>query len=549
MSTPSTRTPSARTPSTKTRSTSRVARLASGLVAALLVLAGCSAGPSTTGASSSGPLTTLTVAMGSAISTLSVNQQAGIANYQIADLVQQGLVGLDSQGKLVPALAQSWSSTDNKVWKFSIRQDAKFSDGTPVTTDDILFSINLARDPKKSPGVSTYWPSYITSIAKTGPWEITFTLDSPHSGFGAEVSNAGGLFVTSKDFYEKAKNFGSATDLVLGTGPYKVTKFDPSSGVTLAKNTYYPDENPGPATVQINFITDDSTRLVAFQKGDADVSLSVPLDQASQWAATPGSSLSYYSDRSYQGLTFDPNVAPFTDIHVRRAVAHAIDRQGIVDGLLKGRGQVATGIDAPEQLASLEGLDAAKAAVKTLPTTDFDLTQAKAELAKSSVPNGFKTTLTYPTGYPTVGKASLSIAENLSKIGVTVNVKEIPLDQWLSEVGNGKYGLSWMVYLPTTPTPNEISSWLLAAGGKGANPANWSDPAVAKQVAAIPTITDKQKQLDAIMKVTATALDQQIYAPVYWGEAAVAARKGITVSSFGPFTLQTNWAAAFSQAE
>lgn len=539
--------------STMALQTSRRSLVALAASALIVVTSGCApaAKPAitTTAPVAAGQaLDTLTVALGSQIGTLSVNQQAGIANYQVAALVQEGLLGLDNEGKLVPALAESWDGTGGKVWKFEIRKDAKFSDGTPLTVSDILFSIEVARDPKKSPGVSTYWPSYITSVKQTGEWEITITLDAPHITFGAEVSNAGGLFVTSKAFYTKAKNYGSATDLILGTGPYKVTEFDPSSHVSLERTDTWWSQNTGPKTVRIDFISDDATRLVAFRQGQADVSLTVPLDQAEQWAAVEGAGVQYYDDRSYQGLTFDPNVAPFTDIHVRKAVAHAIDSDGIVTGILKGKATAATGIDSPQQLASLVGLEAARAGVKALPAASYSLDQAKAELAQSGQPNGFSTTLTYPTGYAAVGKASLAIAASLAKVGITVDVKEIPLDQWLSEVGNGKQGVSWMIYLPTTSTPNEISSWLLAADGKGANPANWSDPAVAKQVAAISTLADKQEQFDAILKATSAALDQGIYAPVYWGQAAIATRKGVVAGNFGSFTLQTNWAAAFTQA-
>lgn len=538
------------TPSPRRARKTLVAVAVSLMATALLAVTGCTTGQTPAGGGSAAPgapLENLKVATASQLGTLSVNQEAGIANYQIAALFQEGLLGLDNSGALVPALAESWTQTDNKVWKFEIRKDAKFSDGTPVTVDDILFSIKIARDAKKSPGVSVYWPTNITSVKQTGDWEITFTLDAPNNAFGADVSNAGGLFVTSQAFYEKAKSYGSATDLIVGSGPYKVTEFDPTSHVSLAKNENYWGTNDGPATVRIDFITDDATRQVAFQQGQADVALGVPLDQSDQWG-TNGAAVQFYSDRSYQGLTFDPNVAPFDDIHVRNAIAMAVDKSGIVTGILKGKAEAATGIDSPEQLAPLVGLDAAKAGVAKLPAAAYSLDDAKAELAQSSHADGFTTTLTYPTGYPSVGKASLAIADSLSKIGITMEVKEVTLDTWLNDLGNGKAGLEWMIYLPTTSIPNEISSWLLAASGPGANPANWTDEKLAAQVAAINSIDDKQKQFDEIMATTSVALEQSIYAPVYWGQAALATRKGVVANDFGSYTLQTNWAAAFTQS-
>lgn len=530
-------------------------RAAAVLTVAALAVSACSSAPeppagsqqpSATGESGAA-VESLTIGYASQLGTLSVNQEAGIANYHVAALFQQGLLGLDDQGNLVPALAESWDSTDGTTWVFTIRQGVTFHDGTTLTVADILHSIEVARDPQQSPGVSTYWPDYIATVEQTGDWEVTITLEGAHPSFGAEVSNAGGLFVTSKAFAESAKNPGSPTDLLVGTGPYRVTEFDPASHVSLERFDDYWGENPGPAQLRIDFITDDATRLLAFSDGSIQASLSVPLEQAAQWSALPGAQVQFFSDRSWQGLMIDTTVKPFDDLHVRNAVAHAIDRTGIVDGILDGHATAATGIDSPEQLAPLADLATVQQAVAGLPVAAYSLEEAQRELAASAVPEGFTTKLTYPTGYPAVGKASLAIADSLGKIGITVEVTEIPLEQWLGEIAAGN-GLGWMIYGPTTPTPNEITSWLLAADGPGANPANWTDAEVAALNAGIGTITEPQAKLDAILKATGAAIEQRIYLPVYWGQAAVATGDGISATEFSPYTLLTNWAAAFSAA-
>ena len=514
---------------------------------AVLMVSACGAqGQVNQAQTATSPLEELKVGSGSAVSTLSVNQEAGSANYQLAALYQEGLLSLDVNGKLKPALAESWESKDNKTWVFNLRKGVKFHDGTNLTADDVVFSLNLARDAKKSPGLSVYFPSYVKDIKATSDSQITITLDTPHSDFGQQVSNSGGGFITSKKFYESAKNYGSSSDLIVGTGPYKVTEFDPSSHVTLEKFNDYWGKNDGPKKVTVQFITDDATRLLAFQDGKIDVSLSVPITQIDQWTKS-GAKATYYADRSYKGLTFDQGVAPFDDVNVRKAVAYALDKEGVVDGVLKGHGTAATGIDSPDQLAGWVGLDKAKEEVAKLPALNYDLDKAKAALKASKVPNGFTTTLTYPTGYPEVGQASLALADSLKKIGITLNVKEQPLEQWLSEVGNGKQGVAWMIYNPTTAQPNEITTWLFAADGAGANPANWSDKQVAAKTAEIGTLTDKQKQFDDTLDNTATALKQVIYAPGWWGQAAVVAKSGIQTNTLGSYTFATNWAASFAK--
>ncbi len=516
----------------------------------LLTLSGCggssdvssSAGSSS---ASAGMLEQVTLGSSSAISTLSVNQEAGSANYQIAALFQEGLTGLDAEGNTIPALATEWKTEDNLTWVFDLRENVKLHNGETLTADDIVFSINTARDAALSPGLSTYWPDYVESAEKTGDNQVTITLSSESADFDTQVSNASGLFVTSEAFWDEAgSDYGSSKSLIVGTGPYKVTEFDSSSHVTLERFEDWWGDTEGPQTVRIDFIPEDSTRLLAFQDGSIDVSLNVPVTNVDEWEQN--GTISTYSDRSYYGLTFDPTVAPFDDEHVRRAVAYALDKESIVSGILKGYGTVATGIDAPEQLAGWAGsVEKAEKLVADLGALEFDLEKAKAELAKSSQAGGFSTTLTYPTGYAAVGQASLALAQSLEEIGIELEVNEITLDQWLSEVGNGEQGVAWMIYNPTTSTPNEITSWLLAAGGVGANPANWTDDDVAEKTDSIYALTDDEERLDIVLETTKVALEQAIYAPAWWGQALVATKEGVTFKNSGSYWLATPWADEF----
>lgn len=518
----------------------------------LITLTGCGRTDTQSGsgsAASGSTLSKVTLGSGSAISTLSVNQEAGSANYQIAALFQEGLTGLDANGKTVPALAREWHTDDNLTWVFDLRDDVTFHDGTKLTADDVTFSIKTAMDPTLSPGLSTYWPDYVEDAQKTGDSQVTITLSSPHADFDTEVSNTAGLFVTSKAFWDSVgSDYGSSKGLILGTGPYQVTEFDSASHVTLKRYDDWWGENKGPETVRIDFIPEDSTRLLAFQDGSIDASLTVPVANVDEWKQD-GSTISTYSDRSYYGLTFDPTVQPFDDVHVRRAVAYALDKESIVSGILKGYGSVATGIDAPEQLAGWAGsAKRARKLVKDLGALDFDLKKAKSELKQSSQADGFSTTLTYPTGYAAVGQASLALAQQLKKIGIDVDVKEITLDQWLSEVGNGEQGVAWMIYNPTTANPNEITSWLLAASGTGANPANWTDEDVAAKTESLGTLTDDKERLDIVLETTKAALEQAIYAPAWWGQALVATKDGIAFKGSGTYWLATPWASEFTRA-
>jgi peptide/nickel transport system substrate-binding protein len=508
-----------------------------------LALAACAPASTSGGAtaSSSSSQDTVTVALAGSISTLDVGQEAGILNYEVATVTSEGLLGVDENGELVPALAESWEQPDANTYVFTIRQDAKFTDGTPVTVDDILFSIDVARDADKSPSTSVYWPEDLT-VEQTGEWEITFTLGTANIGFAWTPTAVGGLWVTSQEFYENAENYGSSTDLIIGTGAYKVTEFEPDSHVTFEATDTWWGGTPSVKEIRIEFIPDENTRLLAQQSGETDISLGVPFDQIDQWNAIDGTTVQSVSDRSYVGLTFDANVAPFDDIHVRRAIAYALDRDSIVSSVLQGQGEVATGLSSPAQLGSSIGEDAARELLSGLTTYDFDIDAAKAELAQSKVPDGFDVELTYPNSGPQLGKAALVLAESLKEIGINLTVTEVPVEEWISKVGTGEYGLYYMWYLPTTGDPAEIPGWLLTAG----NPAEYENDEVFSLMAQSNSELDAQARAEDIIAANEIAQTDVAYAPAWWGESTTAFTSNVLPDNYTSYFFMTPWAASLT---
>ncbi|QWW19054.1 ABC transporter substrate-binding protein [Schaalia sp. 19OD2882] len=509
------------------------------LTATLTGLVACAP---TTGAQSGAPRASdgvLDVGLPGSLSTLDPAHEAGILNYWVAQITSEGLLGVAPDGKLVPALAKEWHTEDGATWTFTLRDGVKFQDGTPMTMEDVLFSIDVAKDPQKSLSTSVYWPAGVKAAA-TDDTTLTITLPSPNIAFGWTVSANGGLWVTSKAFYEKAASYGSAKDLILGTGPYKATEFQPDSHATFTRVDTWWGQGGGADTVKVEFFSDESARLLAQQAGELDVSLQVPAAQLAQYEAIAGTTVNTVADRSFVGLTFDAGVKPFDDIHVRRAIAHAIDREGIVSSVLQGRGEVATSIEAPEQLGSEIGVDAATQLIAGIAPLTRDMDKAKAELAASSVPTGFEAELLYPTSIPEMGTAALAIAEDLKALGITLKVTGQPVEQWIATLGTGQYGLSYMSYTPTTGDPGEVTGWLLGA----TNPARYANKAVVDEVVASLGQTDPKARAAALVKGTTTALDEVAYAPMWWGRSSMALGPGVTPVEPSTYFLMTHWVTA-----
>jgi peptide/nickel transport system substrate-binding protein len=270
------------------------------------------------------------------------------------------------------------------------------------------------------------------------------------------------------------------------------------------------------------------------------MSFNVPLEALAQWQSLPGTRVVSVPDRSWVGLIYNLNVAPTNDIHVRRAIAHSIDRNAVVTELLHGQGQLATSIASPEQFAGVYTAAQATAKMAAVPQLAFDLNLAKAELAKSSVPHGFSATLEYPNTGPQLGTAALSLAANLKQIGINLTVKEVPISQWLNDLGDAKTPLKFMWYFNTTPDPAELVTYLLPSGP--ANPAYYKNTQVDKLLAKAVTETDPAKRAALILAAQQLSAADLPYLPLWWGKSLTAFSDQIGIDNLTSYTFESPWA-------
>jgi peptide/nickel transport system substrate-binding protein len=527
--------------------------------AAALILAGCSGGSTgsngTDGTGTDGatdaatdtgtdapPVATdaeidqVTIAFPGSLANLYIGQEGGILNYNLISTIQEGLVTLDKDGKIVPALAESWTTPDPTTYVFTLRQDAKFQDGNPMTAEDVVFSIQQAADENASPATSWYLLN-MASIEQTGDFEVTLKTNTPDATFLVNLSSAGAAVVTEKSFWEAHDGaVGTSDSLIMGTGPYKVTEFVPDSHVTLERVDTGWGGVPKATTIRVNFLADTATRLASAKNGDIDIAFNVPVNATEEWSAIDGMRVEALNDLSYVGLLFDQNVPPFDNADVRRAVAQSIDRAAIVDRLLHGYGEVATAVMTPESLVNAWDGTAARAKLAAVPQFNFDLTAAKA-LIDGAGAAGTELELTFPNSGPQLGVAAQAIAENLSQIGITLSVKEVPLEEWLATVGDGEHGLSFMWYFSTTGDPAEINGYLIGPG----NPNAWESEEAGTLLATANAETDPGKRADTLVQLETLGAENVVNAPLWWGKSVTAFKNTIGMTDYSPYSFYRVW--------
>jgi len=511
----------------------------------LLLLAACgddNASSTTTGGGGGGgqasakEIDTLTVAFPSSLSNIYPGQEAGNFNYYVAALVAEALVAPDSTGKLVGALAETWTHPTPTTYVYTLRSGVTFSDGSPLTADDIVYSVGVAKDEVMSPNTSYYWAN-VDSAEKTADNEVTITLASPDVAFEWGPCAANAMWVTAERFITAAGGeIGTPAGLLVGTGPYRVVSFEPDKGVELERvDTYWGGKAPV-KTVKIEFIPEETTRVLARQSGDIDMAVSIALDQEQQWTETDATDVLFAPDRSFVCIDFNTAVEPFDDIHVRTAIAHACDRATYVTKLLNGHGEVATALTVPQQIESVVG-DQARAKLATVFELGFDLEAAKAELAKSKVPDGFSCKVGVSSSAPQVSQFFQSLADTVKDLGIMIEVEEMPVEQWYDTIGSADWGLAYMWYFNATGDPAELISWFLAEG----NPASYANEEVAALLQQQREEADPAKRVDLIIEAQTVAMADVPYVPLWWGEAATAINDKYTIEDFGPYTLLSPW--------
>ncbi|GAA3407598.1 ABC transporter substrate-binding protein [Streptosporangium vulgare] len=528
------------------RSLLRSIAVVSGLAALPGLVAACGSSEPAAGgpAGAAKSLDVLRVALPSSLGSLDVSKEAGIMNYVVALLCQEALVGVGRDGGLQPSLAESWTRKNATTYVYAIRQGVTFSDGTPLTADDVVASLDLhAR--KGSTSAFAYAYANVKKIDASGPAEVTITLKQPDASF-AWTPSPGTLLVTSRKFIEgSGDGIGTPTAKILGTGAYRVTEFAPDSHVTLERNDAWWGGEAPYRRIRIDFVPEESTRLLAMRGGSVDVALNVPAEQIDQWKGLPGVEVKTASDRSLVTLAFNTAKKPWDDVHVRRAVAHAVDREGILRSVLRGHGTVATTLTDPAQWGGVLDETQVKSLYASIPQYGFDLARARAELAASSVPGGFADVLTYPNSGPQLGRAALTLAENLKGLGITLEVKEVPLEQWIAELGKHDSGVYLGWYFATTGDPAEYVQQLLngaATGVNGTNIAEYANAEVTGLLDEAKTGTDDTARGRLLGEALVKAAGDVPYQPLWWGEAATAFGPGVGTGEFGPYFFVGPWA-------
>ncbi|MBV9941624.1 MAG: ABC transporter substrate-binding protein, partial [Solirubrobacterales bacterium] len=305
-------------------------------LSSLGVLAGCAtpnvaqvSPPQTKPPKAGGTMRTGIVAPAAALDPIMISDEGGLA---VLGQTGQYLVWSDKHLNLRPVLAESWNHDHTgRVWTFKIRRGVSFSDGTPLSAEDVAATFNRLSDPAVGSNALSNFDGVLSkgNAKAIGPYTAQFTLDAPNGNFP---------YLVSSDNYNAVvlpKNYDGGWDKTfIGTGPWKLESFTPNQGVAYVRNPRY----WGPPTVaersEVTFYAEEQAQTLGILGNQVDVVAHYSVSGGRALITNPDIRTTQFRSSSHRQIHMRTDKEPFADKRVRQAMALLLDRRALVNGLL-----------------------------------------------------------------------------------------------------------------------------------------------------------------------------------------------------------------------
>jgi peptide/nickel transport system substrate-binding protein len=463
----------------------------------------------------------------------------------IASLVQEGLLSFADDLSLTTAAAESWQQISPTTLTYTLREGVTFGDGSRLTADDVVASYRYHMDPAAGSQLAAFF-SPVASVEATDEGTITINLKAPDVQFRFTPAHMAGFVFRKSQLERSSADLGNPENLPLGTGPYKLAEFIPADRVVLEARDDYWGVKPVARRIVFREIPDPQTRLLAMRGGDIDGTFDLALSDVEQWRQLGNADVTTAPSLGVVLLTLDQSARPFKDIHVRRAIAHSVDRVGLVQALLKGNGEPAVALDPPEIWAGVLPAEDARAFYSTIPQYEFDLQKARAELALSAHPQGFAITVPGSTADPYQVNILQSVAANLQQIGIRMTVQEKDGTQWLADYFRHEdLGMQIMTYLPDFPDPANYPTLFLSSANAtvdGLNASNFRNADVDAALGIANGRAEPALRAEALKTVLRIASTEVAIVPIFWQRSAMAINKSYRLDGYNAFWYNVPWA-------
>jgi peptide/nickel transport system substrate-binding protein len=498
-------------------------------------------------ASASGAATTLRYAPESDALTLDPHGALVARTQMMQGWLYEGLVRFDREMKAQPALAESYTRTTPDTWRFELRA-ARFHDGSVLTADDVVFSIQRALSPRSA--VRVLFAS-IREARKIDDDTVDIVTHAPNPILDRELTM---LFIVSKGWAERhnatevagLRDGGFAAANANGTGPFVLQSRDAGSRSVLALNERWWDKPDGNVTeLVMTPIANDGARIAALLSGAVDLVEPLPVQAVTQIENAGFRVISRPEDRVvFLGIDVardelagsDLKVNPLKDRRVRRALYHAIDIEAI-------RTQVMRGLATPRATLLVPGVEGYDPALDRRHA--YDVMTAQELLAEAGYPNGFDITIDCPSDRLVADEQICqAVAAMFRQAGIRATPHAQPSARFFPRLIGRQTSLflaGWLV--ATGDAYNPINALLVTRGpGGGAqNIGGYSNPRLDSLAAQVAVEADPARRRAAIAEVMRIYREDVIHIPLHQQWIAWGARAGVDAVASPDNMLRPHW--------
>jgi peptide/nickel transport system substrate-binding protein len=494
----------------------------------------------------------IAIGLGGDVTSIDPHYHNLTPNNNVADHIFGTLVQKDERQRLQPGLAESWRAIDDLTWEFKLRKGVKFHDGSELTAEDVVFSIDRPAKVPASPGPFTIYTKQVVEAQVVDPHTVRLKSAAPYPNMATDIST---IHIVSKKAAAGAgtDDFNSGKAAV-GAGPYKLVRYVRGDRIELARHDGYWGPKPHWERVTLRLLTSDPSRVAALLAGDVQAIENVPTADMARLAKnssfgvfrTVSNRVIYLhidSNRDKSPFVTDKagkplDANPLKDVRVRRAMSKAINRQAIVERVMEG-----LAIPAGQLLP--DGMYGVHPAIKP---DAYDADGAKKLLAEAGYPDGFGLTIHAPNNrYVNDEQIAQAVAQMLTRVGIATKVEAMPANVFFTR--GSKLDFSFLLVGWGSDT-GEVSSplkSLLATFNKDkgmgtANRGRYSNPKLDQVLEQALVTVDDTKREKLLQEAVAIAMSDVGVIPTHFQVNTWAARKGI---SYTPRSDERTHAHAF----
>lgn len=419
------------------------------VLAISLTLAGCGGGNNAD--ADKIPKDTLVVGIADDVDVLDPGVSSTNSSWAVSYYAYERLMEYDGASTDVKlGLAKDYSVTDDGlVWTFTLRDNAKFDDGTPVTAEAVKYTFDRLKAIGKGP-----WDSFPTldKVAVEDTHKVKFTLSSPFPAFLSTLAtNAGSIVNPKVQEHETGGDWGQAwlSENTAGSGPYMLQEWVKDQYHKLVLNPNYGGDKPAIKEAMFKIVKDPSARRLQVEKGDLDIAIELPIDQMEQMKDVEGLSIKEYPSLSVCCVYMNNQKAPLNNVKFRQALSYATDYAGIIDGVQ---------LDHAKQMVGPvpEGMWGQK---KDIFTYSYDLEKAQQLIQESGVQTPVTLKYLYADRSPDWEPIGLALQASFDKIGVKLEMEKLAYSSMREKLDSGDFDLAIGNWSPDYADPYMFMSY------------------------------------------------------------------------------------------